>query len=109
MGCDVKKEPLNNYECKTNQELIEIARAENNALACHMASRINILTVNWSQSESRQSECAKALRELNNSICYGLFNALSAKEINDQPCYVAILKASNHADKLLKHINPTTH
>lgn len=49
---------------------------------------------------SKQLE--KALRELNDAVNFGLFNALSRKEIDDQPAWKEIERKSNKAERLLK-------
>lgn len=59
-------------------------------------------------SKPKYSTLVKALKELNATINYGLFNALSAKEVSDQPCYVAIRKASDRAEKLLKRVKASS-
>jgi len=56
----------------------------------------------------KYSTLVAALKELNATINYGLFNALSAKEIADQPCYMAIRRASDKAERLLKRVRESS-
>lgn len=55
-------------------------------------------------SKPKYSTLVRTLRELNDTIIYGLFSALSAKELSDQPCYVAIKRVSDRAEKLLNRL-----
>lgn len=52
----------------------------------------------------KYSTLVKALKKLNSAINFGFFNALSGKEIREQPCYMAIRKAGNRAEKLIKRV-----
>lgn len=47
------------------------------------------------------SNLVKMLRELNDAACAGVLNALSPQDIEDQPGYRSLVKASDRADALL--------
>ena len=60
----MKTPKLGDYAASTNDELLAAAKADGDALHCEMAHRIRILTVNLTQSESRESELVQTRQYL---------------------------------------------